>query len=798
MQRFTAPVPLAENRFPDYFLEHDPDHIGVGMLMAHLRHPGDTMNTANLHECAYCRAGTTEPVYCCSACETLDLHVRQIPVLSEQQNPYAYLDQPEFRRLYSHDKQDFNFLFFAEGLHCSSCVHLLEKLPEFYDRIAMARVNFGQSTVAVKLAEGGSLAQVAHVIAELGYKPSPLAAQDNLAARYQSENRSFLKRIAVAGFCAGNTMLFVIPVYSGLAGTWATVFNWLSFALFLPILLYSAQPFYKGAWNSLKYKVINVDLPIAIAMLSGFALSTANLVRGDGDIYFDSTASFMFFILSARYLLKRVQQNYLSPSRMKSFFQMEKYERISGDTSAVIPWSSVNAGDVLKLKQGQSLPSDATLLSSHATLDMSLFNGESLPKVFSSGMTLFAGTKILDDGVLVRMNLQFSESKLGQLLQQLDHGALKKSRFIALTDRLAQWLIITVFSIAVLFFIAYASIDISEAFNRSLALIVLACPCALAFGSPLTFGLALKKSQRLGILLKDATSLERMLEVKNIFFDKTGTLTEGHLSLSHSEPAIISPRLQANILALEATSYHPLAFALRQAWPHPEFMPAVQNAQEILGKGVKGQIDGKIYEIRHLSESTHEDETAIEVLCDGQSLCRLYFLDELRQDSAQAVQELNKRGMNCFLLSGDKKSRVYQAANQCGIARENAHGELFPEDKKDILIRHKNTCMIGDGANDSLSLQAADVGIAVKGSVDLSLNSADVYFTRGGLSPFFDLLKISEQTQNVLKRNLGISLTYNTIGGILALAGFIDPLMAAILMPISSVVIILSSLWGFR
>lgn len=756
------------------------------------------MSTATLHECAYCRAGTTEPVYCCSACEMLDLHVRQMPVLNEQQNPFSYLDQPEFRKLYSHTHSDYNYLFFAEGLHCSSCVHLLEKLPEFYDRIQMARVNFGQSTVTVKLAEDGSLAQVAHVIAELGYNPSPLAAQDNLAARYQNENRSFLKRIAVAGFCAGNTMLFVIPVYAGLAGSWATVFNWLSFMLFLPILLFSAVPFYKGAWNSLKYKVINVDLPITIAMLSGFTLSTANLIRGDGDIYFDSTASFMFFILSARYLLKRVQQNYLSPSRMKSFFQMEKYERVDGGKAAVIPWSSVQAGDVLKMKQGQSLPSDATLMSSHATLDMSLFNGESLPKVFSSGMTLFAGTKVLDDGVLIRMNVTFADSKLGQLLQQLDQGALQKSRFIALTDRLAQYLIITVFSIAVLFFLAYASIDMSEAFNRSLALIVLACPCALAFGSPLTFGLALKKSQRLGILLKDATSLERMLEIKNIFFDKTGTLTEGHLSLSHSEPAIISPRLQAAILALEARSYHPLAFALRKAWPHPEKLPVVEQAQEILGKGVKGLIDGKLYEIRHLSESTHEDETAIEVLCDGQSVCRLYFLDELRKDSAQAVQALKARGMNCFLLSGDKKSRVYQAAALCGIAKENAHGELFPEDKKEILIRHKNTCMIGDGANDSLSLQAADVGIAVKGSVDLSLNSADVYFTRGGLSPFFDLLQISLQTQKVLKRNLGISLIYNTVGGLLALAGFIDPLMAAILMPISSIIIILSSLWGFR
>nr|BFD60170.1 heavy metal translocating P-type ATPase metal-binding domain-containing protein [Bdellovibrio sp. CKG001] len=757
------------------------------------------MDSKALQVCAYCGTSTQEAPYCCNACEMLDQHVRPLPILNEQENAYGYLDKDEFRRLYLHPQQeDFNYLFFAEGLHCSSCVHLLEKLPQFYEGISQARVNFGQSTVAIQLAPDASLAQAAHVIAELGYKPTPLAAQDNLAERYKKENRTFLMRIAVAGFCAGNTMLFVIPVYAGLAGTWATVFNWISFALFLPILFFSAVPFYRGAWNSLKYKVVNVDLPIAIAMLSGFALSTYNLIRDDGAIYFDSTASFMFFILSARYLLKRVQQNYLSPSRIKSFFQTEKYSRLNGDVTETIPWSSVQTGDILKIQQNQTLPADCELLSDQATLDMSLFNGESLPKVFSSGMILFAGTRCLDQNIFVRVERSFAQSKLGLLFAQLDQGALQKSQFIALTDKLAQKLILVVFSVAILFFLIYMNINATEAFNRSLALIVLACPCALAFGSPLTFGLALKKAQRNGVLLKDATTLERILKVKNIFFDKTGTLTEGSLSLSHSEPAVISARTQGIILSLEAASYHPIAFALRQAWPSALRPDKVEYTQEILGHGVRGRIDGKNYEIRHLSESTHEDETAIEVLEDGKSLCRLYFLDALREDSPGAVDRLKKQGYQCHLLSGDKKSRVQQAALACGISRDNAYGELFPEDKKEILSRYQDTCMIGDGANDSLSLQAADVGIAVKGSVDLSLNSADVYFSRGGLRPLFDLFDLAHQTRQVLIRNLSISLIYNSIGGVLALAGFINPMMAAILMPISSIIIILSSLWGLR
>lgn len=747
--------------------------------------------------CVYCGAESTRGPYCCDACEVLGRSLK-VADLSEKKNPYEFLDQDDFKKLYLQTGQaDYNYLFFCEGLHCSSCVHLLEKMPEFHEGVSMARVNFAQSTLAIKLDDGASLAKVAQIIHELGYTPTILAAQDDLEKRYQSENRAFLKKIAVAGFCAGNTMLFVIPIYSGLAGTMGTVFNWMSFFLYLPILFYSAVPFYRGAWNSLKYKVVNVDLPITIAMLSSFGLSTVNLIRGDGAIYFDSTASFMFLILSARYLLKRVQQNYLSPSRIKSFFQTENYVRINNDEEETIPWTSTQPGDVLRLTRNQTLPSDCQLLSSSAMIDMSLFNGESLPKNFGQGMTLFAGTKLLSEEILVRVQVPFADSKLGQLFQQLDQGALKKSHFIALTDRLAQKLIMTVLLVAGVFFLIYSQVSVSEAFNRALALIVLACPCALAFGSPLTFGLALKKAQKLGILLKDATSLERLLKVKNVFFDKTGTLTKGSLAISYSEPTPVPDDLKKIILGLESVSYHPIAFALRKEWEDvkPEVL---QDVTEILGQGVSGWLGTDFYEIRHLSESRHEDQKAIELFKNGESLSRLYFTDPLREESPAAILDLQKRGLNCFLLSGDKKSRAFAVGQECHIPKENIYGELFPEDKKQIIEDYDDSCMIGDGANDSLGLKAASVGIAVKGSVDLSLSSADIYFTRGGLAPLFDLLKLAKQTQRILVRNLSISLIYNLIGGTLALIGLIDPLMAAILMPVSSVIIVLSSIWGFK
>ncbi|HWU44093.1 MAG TPA: HAD-IC family P-type ATPase, partial [Bdellovibrio sp.] len=408
-----------------------------------------------------------------------------------------------------------------------------------------------------------------------------------------------------------------------------------------------------------------------------------------------------------------------------------------------------------------------------------------------------AGTQVLDAEVEIQTLGAFQDSKLGNMLRQLDQEAAAKSHFVTLTDRLSQKLIITVFVIAVVFFVLYAMKDFSQALNRSLALITLACPCALAFGSPLTLGLAVKRAQKMGILLKSSDTFEKILKIKNVFFDKTGTLTEGSLSLIDSAPQVIEDDLRKIILSLEAKSYHPIAFALRRVWFF-ESLYSVEDCEEILGQGLRGKIAGHQYEIRPLSETTHDSELAVEIFKDGISQCRLYFTDSLRTDSAQIVQELKNRNLNTFILSGDKKSRVAAIADSCGVAKDQSFGELFPEDKRDILCQYENTCMIGDGANDSLALKKADVGIAVKGSLDLSLQSADVYFTRGGLAPLLDLLQLGQHTRRVLVRNLTISLIYNFVGGVLALMGFINPMMAAILMPLSSFLIVLSSIGGLR
>lgn len=714
------------------------------------------------------------------------------------QTDLSFLDQPDVKALYWNSSSEYQLQLYIQGIHCSSCVHLLEKLPQFNTEVLEARVDFGKSTLFVKLIETASLAKLSQSIQELGYRPTFLTAQKNLHDEFAKENRTALKRLVVAGAAAGNMMLFVVPVYAGLRGPWAHTFNWISFFLFLPVLLYSAVPFYRGAWSALKHRSISVDLPITVALLSSSALSLVNLIQGKEQIYFDSTASFVFLILAARYLLKRTQQNYLAPSHLQSFVSEDSYDVLTENQWSKLPVSLLEAGATLRLKRGQILPCDATLLNTHALINTSLYNGESLPQNFTLGMSVLSGSQLLSDTAEFKIEKNQDQSLLGRLLSELEQGLYKKSHFLSLTDRLSQYLILTVIILAAGFFIIYSQIDFNEAFNRSLALIVLACPCALAFGTPLTFGMALKKAQKFGILVKDSQALEKVSALETIFFDKTGTLTKGQLALTYTEPAELSEEVQKRILALEGHSFHPIAFAIRKSWAHIDQLPKAKKVKEIFGQGLQGKIQDIQCEIRTLSDSLHDEDLAVGYFENQQLIARLFFKDELREEAPDVLESLRKRGLQFQLLTGDQHNRALAIAKACGIDENQVHASLFPEDKAKRIAQKNNSCMIGDGFNDSLALQAADVGILMKGSASLNQAHADIYFIRSGLTPLLDLLRIADTGKKVLKRNLTLSLVYNIVGAILALLGFIDPLLAALLMPMSSFAIILSTWWGFK
>jgi len=757
------------------------------------------LHISNEH-CHYCGTTTSHGQrYCCSACEKLDSDFAFVKDYKES-NPYLYLDKPEYSHTFINENQ---YHFFIENLQCSSCVHLIEKIPDFYSECILARVNFGQNLLTIELSAKGQLSQVAKLIEELGYNAYLIKKADLESQSRHLKNREDLKKIAVAGAVAGNLMIFAFAIYAGADGIALQFFRWMNLVLFLPLLLYSAQSFYVGAWNSIKYRVVHIDLPIVIALVSSFAFSTYNLIQGSNDFYFDSTASFIFLILLARYFVKITQQYYLSPVRLGSSLVNQKYTLL--DHTPVVA-EQIKIGDVFKVSADQMIPVDGILVSPKALIDTSYYNGESMPQVFTEALQVYSGFKNLSEPILIQALSTMQGSELNKLLTQTQDHLFIKNNYINLSDKLAQRLVTTVFTLAGLFFIFWGYFhSYQESFNRVLALIVVACPCALAFGSPLTMAIAFKKAQKKGIALRNANVFEKLNHVKNIFFDKTGTLTQGQLTLIQTWPEQINEELKSIILGLEKKSYHPVAFALRAAWKNTAVSPSLTHIKETFGSGVKGQIIIPTdlhdlidtYEIKSLPENMHEDDLAVVVLKNGTAVARLYFNDQLRLESKDLVHKLQLKNLNCYLLTGDKKSRALLKGQACGIKQDYIFSELYPEEKKAIIEKYHSTMMIGDGLNDALALSASDIGISIKGSSHLTIDSSDVLFLRGGLEPLIELFKIGSQADHTLKRNLTLALIYNITAGTFALLGLINPFWAAVLMPMSTVLVLISSLLGF-
>jgi Cu+-exporting ATPase len=752
--------------------------------------------------CSYCGLNSGQSEYCCEACRTLDSGFKKLTEnnVATIDSTFLYLDHPENQSLYNLSDKKREFKFFIRNIQCSSCVHLLEKIPEYNADCLVSRLNIGTSELHIQLNSVGKLSDIALLIENLGYEAEIIKSTEDVHTQIQSEQRNDLKRIAITAACAGNIMLFSVPIYSGSLGDLLTLFKVLNFLLFLPVVTYSALPFYRGAWTSLKLKKVHIDLPIAIALLAGFFFSVFNLVTGSDQFYFDSTASFLFLILVARFFVKKTQQKFLTPQNLKSYIKNETYTVNSNFQSLA---ENIKTDDMLEVRQGQIVPVDGVLKSELAMMDTSYMSGESIPLTFTHGMKVFAGYRLMSPSIQMTCQKKINETRIAELLKNSYQNLITKSQYLNLADRLAQKLILIVFTIAVVYLFTYGFLfDFKTAFDRALALIVVACPCALAFGSPLTLAMAYKKAHLKGITVRNPDVFEKISDVKNIFFDKTGTLTDGHLDISHTWPETVSEQLKYQILELEKISYHPIAFALRKAWgsqneSHPQI--EIRNHTEIFGVGMAGYIGPDYYEIKGIPDQMFQPEAdmAIALHINNVVQCRIYFRDHIRPESIQTIEYLKSLNIQIFLLSGDKNKKTRTVGALCGIPSENVFSELYPEDKENIIARYSNTLMIGDGVNDSPAMSKSDVSIAVQGSIEAALNTSDVFFLRSGLRPLIDMFSIHKSIHSTLKRNLTLSLVYNFTAGTLALLGYINPLWAAILMPISSVIVVASTAWGF-
>lgn len=701
----------------------------------------------------------------------------------QQTEDFSFLDQTEFKRKYATGPSLNGMRFYIGGVKCAKCVHRLEDLATTLPGLRRIRVEMGKNLAHIEVDPSVlPFSHVADQIRKMGYQPIPLVHDSAHDQVQKAEDRRELIRLAVAGACAGNIMTFACATYFG-AGEWDGLFTWLSFILYIPVLTYVALPFYRGAWQSLKQRQVSIDVPMAIASIVGFIFSTIELIRGKSDIYYDSLSAFLFLILISRWVQRRLQRYYLRPQELHDTLQLQRVRKIESVSWAWRPVETLVPGDRFLLYQQETLPADAELLSSKAYFSLAWLSGEAKAKTFLKGAVIPAGARLLAGEAQLTTRLPLNETAFGKILEEVRRFSLSKNRVVLTADRWAQWLLSSVIAIAILFLLFYWHISPEQAVQRSLALLILACPCAMAFGAPLALAVSLRRAQKAGLIIRDANILESANRIKTIFFDKTGTLTDTDLHFK-GDPNDIPAVYQKIILSLENESLHPLAFAFRKAFHATDRLPPVDGFTEIPGVGVCGYVYGRYYELK--KNSVPSQEISCTLFEDQNALMRFSFTAQAKADCANTLNELRQNGYRVVLLSGDEKSSVEHLATQLGFNQSDVFSSASPSDKAQLVGDTPNAMMVGDGVNDSLAMIRADVGLAVSGGMEIALKSADAYLAEDGIKGVASLLSTSHQAFALIKQNLLISVVYNISGGTLALLGYVNPLVAAVLMPLSS------------
>jgi len=714
---------------------------------------------------------------------------------------------------------------YLEGVHCAACVWLVEKLPAGVPGVEEVRLNLGSSVAEVTWDPGRTrLSTIGRALDRLGYTPHVHRASRVQEAR-RTEDRAALARLGVAAACAMNLMFLHGALYagesSGMATPFETFFRWMSLGVSLPVLLYSARPFFQTALAGLQSRVVHIDLPVAIALSLTFVHSAWNTLKGSGPVYFDSLAMLVAALLGARQVQRGAQRTALERAdslRGVAFIEFARRIAVGGsDASAVeVPVSSLEAGDRVEVRSGELVPVDGVVLAGRSSLDNAVLTGESEPVAVREGEPVSAGATNLGARLVVRVDAAGEKTRVGALLAIVQEALAHRPPLLQLTDRLARRFVQALLVLAVVTGAAWLHRGPAVAAERVVALLVVACPCALGLAIPLAVSVALMRAARAGIFVKNPDVFERLRRVDTVLLDKTGTLTEGKPAVSRwlgEEGSFDLAR------ALEEESSHAVARAFRISAVRPvRVVRDVTDVREIAGLGISGRLEGRTVSVgnRALLEAVgaslpsalaaHADALAsdglspVYVAIEGRVTGVGGIGDPLRSDAAGTVAALRGLGVRVRILSGDHPAVVARVASRLGIPAGDALGGLSPEAKRDLLgalalsrDRKGAVVMVGDGVNDAAALALADVGVAVHGGTGASIVAADVVFTREGVAPLLDLLLGARRMRRVVCRNLGFSLSYNVAASTMALLGFVGPLFAALLMPLSSVTVVLSS-----
>ncbi len=682
------------------------------------------------------------------------------------------------------------------GVHCGACIHAIETTLSALDGVEHVRVNLSTRRVTVRWRTDHEPPPLAATLARLGYD----AHLADIAAEQRDGTLSELIRaLAVAGFAAGNIMMLSVAVWAGAEPETRDLFHWISAVIALPALAYAGRPFFRSAWSVLRHGRTNMDVPISLGVLLAFGMSFYDTLHSGPHAYFDAAASLLFFLLIGRTL------DYMMRDRARAAVQ--GLARLSARAAMVLrpdggrdwlPVGEIEPGMRLLLAAGERVPVDARVEGGRSDLDVSLVTGESAPQPVAAGSVLQAGTLNLTGPLTVTATAAARDSFLAEMVRLMEAAETGRSRYRRIADRAAALYAPVVHLTALVSLAGWllATGDWHLAITIAVAVLIITCPCALGLAVPMVQVVAARRLFEAGIMVKDGAALERLAEIDSVVFDKTGTLTLGQPRLVN-DSAIDRLHL-ATAAAIAAHSRHPLsrAIAAASAGPAPVGFDSIA---EHPGLGLEAVAGGSTWRLGRsawaLAEAGGEIEATV-LAKDGRLLARFDFDDRMLADAPETVAELGGLGLGVEILSGDRIDTVRRLAAELGVARFAAG--VMPGGKAahiaGLAAAGRKVLMVGDGLNDAPALAAAHASMAPATAADVGRNAADFVFLRRSLAAVPLAIRTAREAARLIRQNFTLAISYNLIAVPIAVAGQVTPLVAALAMSLSSILVVANAL----
>ncbi len=681
--------------------------------------------------------------------------------------------------------------FAVPGMRCAGCIAKIERELPKADGIAAARVNFSAKRVAIEHAPALGDEALSEQLLKLGFEAQPV--EDNPLGGEASERKRLMRALGVAGFGMMNVMLLSVSIWSGAEGTTRELFHWLSALIALPVIAYSGRPFFASAWMALKYRRTNMDVPISIGVILATALSLYETITGGEHAYFESAVMLLFFLLAGRALDAEMRTR--TRAGIGALLgRMGKSASVVGADGRTkrVPAAELKPGMLVVIAAGEALAADGEVIEGTSAIDNAMLTGESAPEPIGIGSAVHAGALNISAPIRMRLTRTADDTALAEIARLMDEAGQSRSHYVRIADRASRAYAPIVHTLAALAFVGWviAGAGWHQSLVIAIAVLIITCPCAMGLAVPTAQVVASGALLKRGLLVKDGSALERLAEVDIALFDKTGTLTLGE---PRPDIAALGPNQRSAALGLAQNSRHPLSRGLVDALRRADVEPAtIEDVEERVGEGLKGCLRGQNVSLERAKGDIAGIATRLRI---GEREWTIPFGDDLRSDCTETLQALRDMDIEASILSGDRAAAVEAVADDLGLP---ARAAVSPQDKLATLegLRDagRKPLMVGDGLNDGPALAAAHASIAPGSASDVSQQAADAVFVGEKLMPVALAVQVARRTMAVVRQNFAFAIGYNVLAVPLALFGYVTPLIAAIAMSVSSLVVVANSL----